>query len=764
MSRPLEPTAEAAAREQAPAPAILLHRGRRIELSPRGVTIGRLADNDVVLAKSSVSRRHARVAAVRGGYAVTDLGSRNGTQLNGERFRGEARWLANGDTMVIGDEALRFVTGQETMYRTGPPSVVRTEMIAFPAGRLTIGRDPSNDVALDDPNVSRFHAEVVREGDTVELRDLGSRNGTRIDGSVTRRAILTAGSEIGIGPYRLVFDGRGFVARAERGALRLDAEGVTMQVKDKQILAPTSLTIEPGELVAIIGESGSGKSTLIKALAGVTAPTDGAITVSGEPVRSRLTDIGYLPQDEIVHGKLTVREALNYAAKLRLPHDTSRAELGESVERVLDELALGEHAETRIEALSGGQRKRVGLAVELLGRPSLLFLDEPTTGLDPGLETRMMTLLRELADRSRAVVVVTHATKNLGTVGKLIVMGRGGQLCFQGPPDAALRFFEAETYDDIYAALERRPATEWRQRFVEQERQQAVAAEPEAQAPGARRREPRRRRAKVIPQAAVLTRRYATLFLRDRRNMLILLGQVPLLALATVGLFKTNVFAGGAQVSEAVKLLFLVVTTAIWLGSIDSAREIIKEKSVYVRENAVGVRLGAYLFSKAAVLFVLAAIQTALLAAIIFAFQPLHEPRATYGLVFAMLLLTAFAAVGMGLLMSSAVKTQDQATSFIPLVLIPQLFFGGSIVPIATMTAPLAAISKVIVAQWSYAGLGTEVDLNARIAADRAYQKVSQFGTHFFDVATRQSLLILAAFVVVSFVGVALLLRRQAAD
>jgi ABC transport system ATP-binding/permease protein len=753
----------AAGQERLPAPATLLHRGRRIDLTRQAVTIGRLADNDVVIAKTSVSRRHARISAVRGGYSVTDLDSRNGTQLNGERFRAEARWLANGDTVVIGDEALRFVTGQETRYGPEPPAAVRTELIPFPAARLAIGRDASNDVALDDPNVSRFHAVVERVGETVELHDLGSRNGTRVDGRPVRRAVLRPGSEVGIGPYRLVFDGRGFVARAERGALRLDAEGVAMRVKGKQILAPTSLTIEPGQLVAIIGESGSGKSTLMKALAGVTSPTDGTITVSGEAVASRLTDIGYLPQDEIVHGKLTVREALGYAAKLRLPHDTRRSELAESVARVLDELALQEHAETRIELLSGGQRKRAGLAVELLGRPSLLFLDEPTTGLDPGLETRMMTLLRELADHSRAVVVVTHATKNLGTVHKLIVMGRGGVLCFQGPPADALRFFGAKTYDDIYAALEHRPAVEWQRRFLAEERQQPVAAEPEAQAPGARRRR-RRRRARVGPQAAVLTRRYASLFVRDRRNMLILLGQVPVLALAIVGLFKSNVFAHGGQVSDAVKLLFLMVTTAIWLGSIDSAREIIKEKSVYVREAAVGVRSGAYLVSKAAVLFLLATIQTVLLAAVVFAFQPLHDGTATYGNVFAMLLLTAFAAVGMGLVMSAAVRTQDQATSFIPLLLIPQLFFGGSIVPIATMTAPLAALSKVIVAQWSYAGLGSAVSLNARIAADRAYQQVSQFGTDFFDVASRSVLLILAGFVVASFGAVALLLRRARAD
>jgi energy-coupling factor transporter ATP-binding protein EcfA2/ABC-type multidrug transport system permease subunit len=432
------------------------------------------------------------------------------------------------------------------------------------------------------------------------------------------------------------------------------------------------------------------------------------------------------------------------------------------VERVLDELALGEHAETRIELLSGGQRKRVGLAVELLGRPSLLFLDEPTTGLDPGLETRMMTLLRELADRSRAVVVVTHATKNLGMCGKLIVMGRGGDLCFQGTPDDALAFFGATSYDEIYDALERRPAADWRRQFLAEGSQQAVAEDRDAEPHGVVRRRTRRRRGRVIPQAAVLTRRYAQLFLRDRRNMLILIGQVPLLALAIVGLFKGSVFGLHAQASNAVKLVFLVVTTAIWLGSIDAAREIIKEKSVYVREAAVGVRMPAYLFSKAAVLFALAAVQTLLLAGIVFAFQPLHEARHTYVLVLAMLVLTAFAAVGIGLVMSAAVRTQDQATSFIPLVLIPQLFFGGSIVPVATMSKPLADVSKLVVAQWSYAGTGSAVDLNARIAADKAYARVSEFGTAFFDTSTRSVVLILAAFVVASFAVITVLLRRQA--
>src|SRR4029077_9413034 len=151
---------------------------------------------------------------------------------------------------------------------------------------------------------------------------------------------------------------------------------------------------------------------------------------------------------------LSVRESLRYSARLRLPGDSGPEEIEHTVDRALEELGLTAHANTRIGALSGGQRKRVGLATEILSRPSLLFLDEPTTGLDPGLESRMMSLLRELSGKSRAVIVVTHATKSLGLCDRLVVMGRGGVLCFEGSPDEALRFFDVESPDDIYPALE----------------------------------------------------------------------------------------------------------------------------------------------------------------------------------------------------------------------------------------------------------------------------------------------------------------------
>ena len=755
-------TAPSAPGAPASAPATVLHAGQRLVLASGSFTIGRLPDNDLAIAKEAVSRYHARVEAAQGGYRITDLGSRNGTQLNGERFLGEARWLSNGDTIVIGGEVLRFLAGEETRLGTPHTPVSGTQLVELSKPQLTIGRDTSNDVVLQDPNVSRFHAEVARlEDGRVAVRDLASRNGTRVNGQLIRTAVLEAGSEVGIGPYRLVFDGATFVARSEQGALRLDAEAVGMQVGGKQILAATTLSVQPGELVAFIGESGSGKTTLLKALAGVSAPTSGQVRVNGEPVAARLTDIGYLPQDEIVHPALSVRESLRYSARLRLPADTGDEEIDATVTRALAELGLEAHADTRIGALSGGQRKRVGLATEILSRPSLLFLDEPTTGLDPGLESRMMALLRELSGRSRAVIVVTHATKSLDLCDRLVVMGRGGVLCFQGSPDEALEFFGVESFDDIYPTLEGRDPADWQQRFVAfAPPSLPVSAERlDAAAAGAR----RRARGSIPQQALILTSRYTRLFVRDRRNVLILLAQIPVLGLAIAGLFKIQVFARpSSDAGQAVKLTFLLLVTTVWIGMIDASREIIKEKSVFSREYSVGVRLSAYLLSKAVVLFTLAAIQAIVLSGIVLAFQPLHSHLDVYATVLLIVVLTAWAAVSMGLLVSALVRNQDQATSFIPLVLIPQLFFGGSIVAVAQMSTPLRAVTKVVVTQWSYAGLGAAIHMNQRIAESPNYSKVSAFGKHYFTLSRGSTYLILGAFILGFLLITAWLLARRA--
>ncbi len=484
--------------------------------------------------------------------------------------------------------------------------------------------------------------------------------------------------------------------------------------------------------MVLIGESGSGKSTLLKALAGVTHPSAGSVTVSGEPVRARRADVGYLPQDEIVHPLLTVREALRYSARLRLPDDAGPGDVDKAVDHVLAGLALLEHADKRIGSLSGGQRKRAGLASELLGRPSLLFLDEPTTGLDPGLETRMMELFRTLAEPGRrSLTVVTHATRNLDLADKVGVIGGGGDLCFFGPPEEATAFFGVAGYDEVYEALERRPASEWRRDF-DALRGDAPAASTVSVPMG--RERPYGRRS-LAAQTAVLAHRYARVFGRDRRNLLILLGQVPLIAACVALLFRPGILRhDGGEPADAASFLFILATAVIWIGSIDGAREIVKERGVWARERAVGVRPGAYLASKLVVLFALAALQTGTLVLIALGLRRLHEPPAAYATVVLLLAVTAWAAVGHGLLISAVARTEDQATSAIPVSLIPQLLFAGAIVPLAQATGLVEAVAAAVLARWSFASLGTAVDKNARLAADPGAAAATGYGTGFFDV------------------------------
>jgi pSer/pThr/pTyr-binding forkhead associated (FHA) protein len=210
-----------AVRGPAPPPAEIIVDGRRVPVPPGGLTIGRHGRCDVVVTSALASRAHARILVAGSRHYVADLGSRNGTSLNGERLRGESRWLTTGDAIGVGGESLRYVCLEPPRAASPLGPIV----IPLDRERLRLGRDASNDVVLDDPNVSRLHATVVARKGQVEVIDLGSRNGTRVNGEPVRRAAIRPGSEIGIGAFRLLWDGRAFVRRADHGALRLDAEG-----------------------------------------------------------------------------------------------------------------------------------------------------------------------------------------------------------------------------------------------------------------------------------------------------------------------------------------------------------------------------------------------------------------------------------------------------------------------------------------------------------------------------------------------------------
>jgi ABC-type multidrug transport system ATPase subunit len=669
--------------------------------------------------------------------------------------------LDGASTVDVGDELSRLLG--EDRYENGRRALAHAAAhdVAFNGVRLTIGRDHGNDVVLDDPNVSAFHAEVTATGDGLELRDLGSRNGTRLDGELVDRAWVRAGSHIGVGSLQLVFDGTRFVGRDDYGALWLEAKGISARVRGKQLLDRASFSLGPGELVAIIGESGAGKTTLLRALAGASRPDSGEVSVNGEPVVFRLSDMGYVPQQEIDHDALSIREGLTYAARLRLPDDASEEEIAGRVRDVLEELALTEHAETRVGSLSGGQRRRANVATELLGRPSLLLLDEPTTGMDPWLESKMMRLFRELADHSRGVALVTHATKNLSLCDRVVAIAPGGVLAFDGSPADALTFFEVDDFDGIYTALEETPGTQWRRRFEQSTRTGAPAPAAAPSQTAARQHGRRGGRRRLWRQTRTLTGRYAKLIRRDRRNLLLLLLLPPVLGAAGVGLFRAGVFSRPASNPwDTIQALFLAVVAVIFMGTIAGVREIVRERGVLEREAALGVRPGAYLWSKVIVLFSLMSMQTLLYCLVLFGLRPLDGSLQAYLEVFALLVATGFVAVAIGLLISAAVSTESQALTCTPLAVIPTLIFAGAIVPVGMMAAPAHALATVTYGRWSLAALGAAVDMNGRMEEVSGFTEVTQLGTHFFTTSFAAAMLILGGFLALLLSATFALLRR----
>ncbi len=435
-------------------------------------TIGRAPANDLTIDNPAVSRQHARLEQRGASYWIVDLGSTNGTMVNGQRIESQA--LQEGDIIRIGDPqgnsvGLTFHSGIAPRRYAGTIRLGQLNLTQKPV--LTIGRDPASQIPLNHPLVSYHHARVEQTPQGHLIRDLKSNNGTFVNGQrVSGTQPLKPHDVIHIGPFKLVYD-RGELAQyTPAGNYRLDAislvravslerawarfRGADGQPRQKLILNNISLSIYPKEFVALVGGSGAGKSTLMQALSGFV-PAEGQVLINGDDLYANFAAyrniLGYVPQDDIIHQQLTVRSALTHAARLRLP-DASRLELEERIETVLEAVELVDHQHKPVKTLSGGQRKRVSIAVELLAEPGLFFLDEPTSGLDPGLEKKMMHTMRTLADGGRTIVLVTHATANIDQCTHVAFLA-DGYLAYFGPPNEALTFFESPDFADIYTRL-----------------------------------------------------------------------------------------------------------------------------------------------------------------------------------------------------------------------------------------------------------------------------------------------------------------------
>ncbi|MBW2735882.1 MAG: ATP-binding cassette domain-containing protein, partial [Deltaproteobacteria bacterium] len=705
-----------------------------LEFKGQLVRIGRDPSADVAFDPNRdllVSFNHAKIVVVDGKSTLYDLESTNGTFIEGQQISrrdlqgGEVIELGRGGPKIRVQLAMQQVAAPsararggaaQTVFGAGAPmkdlSLGDAELLGeFPLKpQLNIGRDASCDIVLDSMYVSANHAQVVQQGQSVRLLDVGSANGLFLGGEKIVSADLTMGAEFSVGPYLLKYSPNAILVFDTRTRTWVDAFEITRTDPrtKRNFLDRISLKVQPGEFVCILGPSGCGKSTLLKSLNGYTRADAGTVLLNNIDFYNNYEQlkhqVGYVPQDDIIHPQLSIERTLQYAAQLRLPPEIPRAKRAERIQDVLSMLELYDHRHKPVNKLSGGQRKRVSIAVELLTEPAIIYLDEPTSGLDPNLEEKMMVLLRDLTLRGKTVVTVTHTLDNIHLADKVTFLV-DGKLAFFGAAEEAKEFFSVATLPDVYKRFEEHKGnvevlqSNFKESNVYKEHIETQLA-PEAVAGGSTRK-PAKKSKRIGPGAFkqfwVLTQRYAEIMTRDVKNSLILLMQAPLVALFVVAAVKSDQTERGPT-----STMFMIMSlSALWFGCSNAARELTKEAAIYARERMVNLRVIPYVLSKFFVLQFLAALQVTMMLTIVYFLRSgyvLADPPGTctqYGIEACGLLildgipgnftlhllnlyLTALSGIGLGLLVSAIAGNSDKAMSLVPLILIPQVLFSGS--------------------------------------------------------------------------------------
>jgi ABC-type multidrug transport system ATPase subunit/pSer/pThr/pTyr-binding forkhead associated (FHA) protein len=733
------------------------------------ITIGRHPSNDIVIQAPVVSAFHAQIE--RNGNNGNSLvlvhphpqarqqRTLNGLLYRGKHIRGDQRYrktLVRGDVFRIGDENGTLVTltfNDGSGAKQEAPPDIRPIQLNSPV--ITIGRHPDNMVVLTHPQVSAHHAQVTAVQDGHRLADLNSTNHVYINGQRTTGQLLKIGDEIRIGPYKFTYTGGELTQFDESASIRVDAVGLYKTGNKATVLLNNiSLVIPPRKFVAVVGGSGAGKSTLMGALNGLRPAQQGKVLYNGQDYYRSMaafsTQLGYVPQDDIVHRDLTVERALYYAAKLRLPSDFTEGQIKQRIDEVLEDVELEDRRDLLVREISGGQRKRVSIALELLAKPSIFFLDEPTSGLDPGLDRKMMFLLRKLADKGHTIVLVTHATNNINTCDYVCFLAAGGRLAYFGPPEDAKQYFNKTDFSEIYGALEPtkdhpdapaqaeaafRGSEDYRKYVMKPLAEgSASRATQQLQAIQARQQS---KRGNPLVQFRLLSRRYVELLRNDGGNLRIVLLQAPIIGAILILILKfvtiNGVFTVGnvstpLHSADAQKVLFVMAFAAVMFGCINGAREIVKELPIYRRERTVNLGILPYLLSKIVVLGILCLLQSLVLVVMVSLIEPFHQsiflPASIE--VYITLALTSLAGLMVGLLVSSLAPNNDRAVSMIPLILIPQVIFAGTIFPLKS--GLLQPVGLLFAVRWAMAALGTTIGLNGNyLGGDQILGSVSSY-------------------------------------
>ena len=712
--------------------------GSKVVNPGNSFVIGRDKAADIQVVGSKVSRTHLRLEFDGVNWKATDLDSSNGSFIAGKPFQ----------QTEIKDQISIFLGGMDgEEIRLHPLEIVSTKgdtkKVAIPKAkadqtlvatsiadldksyidqasrirlqqRIRIGRDATNDWHIDDLVVSRFHAEIVQnEQGGFDLVDLRSANGTFVNGLMIKRRELVIGDLISIGNITRRFTSDGLDSPVGVEGVDIVAKDVSFSVGDRQLLNEINFHLGPRTLTAIVGPSGAGKSTMLNVITGRTTPSQGEILIGGRDLHKEYGDlsqrIGLVPQADILHTRLTVKQALTYGAALRFPSETSAAERAERVLEVMEKLELTPRADLRIDKLSGGQRKRASIGLELLTKPSILVLDEPTSGLDPGLDAHVMETLRKLADDGQTVVLVTHSVDNLNFCDNVILLASGGRIAYAGPSSTVFTALGKSNWAEVFRLLSSPEAL-----LLSSKKRSGVTSATTQIA------QEKIKKQSWIKQLATLSARYIRVIASDK-YYLGLLAAIPVLVgaicYATAG--KLGLGPGIPNKSGLVlnpiarSTLMILILGTVFIGLSTAIQEIIKENPIRLREKSVGIRSGTYLMSKVLVLGVITTLQAMIFAAIVLFNRPLPEQGVFFSNAYLEILLIisllGLTSMCLGLVISALLSSTEQAMPILVGLTMGQVVLSGALPGkndgIMALLAPLSP------SYWSMNSLASSINL-----------------------------------------------------
>lgn len=758
-------------------------------------TVGRNQKAGLCIMDVGCSRQQFQLLLQGSSYFVEHQSLTSQTLLDGKPLGPTPTPLHHGNTLQVGSRLLRFlerpITGAPPPAAHKPPTGPGPRLAAPPAvpgdGTVMMGHDPGAaplplvaqsfvlnqdqiigrergqvQIPLPHPHVSRRHARIWRRGPQLLINDEHSANGTFVNGTrLSGPRILQVNDRIDIGPFSFVFNGKALVSEVSRDdnielvGRRLCRSGKDERGNARILLDNISVVIRPTEFACILGPSGAGKSTLLSALSARYPADRGMVLVNNKDLYGNFQalkqDLVLVPQQVVIHESLTVEQALWYTAKFRLPPDTEREELAGHINRMLDTVGMQAHRSKLIKILSGGQQKRVALANELISQPSLLFLDEVTSGLDEQTDREMMALFRQLADKGKTVVCITHSLANVEeSCNLLIVLGAGGRVAFVGTPKEALSYFHISRLGDIYDKIGARDAKESERKAIEWQKKFHDRANPQYQTYVLERLPPEsgggsaavpvqpkrlsERFGEFFRQCVLLLLRNVRLMSRDKTTLLALLVQAGLIGLLLGLVFGKLPKADEMEIpGRTLNLLFLLQISCFWFGCNNAAKEIVKERHIYSRERDFNLQLLSYYGSKLLLLGTITAFQVVLLwSGIAYYCEPagnaVHQGLFLVGL--------GVTGVTLGLLVSALATTQDLAVTLVPIVLVPQIILANVICSLKDVGKLLG--QWLITCYWSNRGLFGLLPENTR-------HRVPGIGTDDQDPSVTQAALVLAA-------------------